>query len=1070
MKLFSTRRRPGYLGPFPDEKLPRVDVVDLESVPASTPVVFRNNHDPLKLSNSMALFVAMLDTIRDGVVNAATGDLPDNLTERSRNIKGAGYFNDAAVVGICKVPSQARLKEPRKNNDIASLAKLLNDTEVNSLASGIDQIMAQLKESVRMPSAPIDDHEYAIVFLYEYPRDPEPDEPGGAWIADTNPQRAALRAAETATVYANYYRLLGYDARAHSAATTDVDLNTLAVAAGLATVVERDGTAEISNPFVGRHFGLAAITTTLPLEVDRPLDPSAAAGGFAWKLGYGTARSEGTARPYAKRRFVDGALPFEKIRRVKSPTTFIDEPNVPRVPKRTDMFPRAQFGDFGKRVQDATIGGHMMSKNATGWAPRAALGAFIVLQNGEVAERIDPSANDPSVNAQNVKAACYFLGVDAVGLSRCPDWAYYSHDASGKPIEPYHKNAITMMIDQGRDSLEGSSGDDWLSAAQSMRAYLRSSILGGVIAAHIRSLGYSARVHSVVDGEVLQPPLSLLAGLGEVSRIGEVILHPLLGPRLKTGVVTTDMPFEFDEPIDFGLQDFCNRCNKCARECPSGAITAGPKTMFNGYEIWKSDSQKCLTYRLTNDGGSMCGRCMKTCPWNLEGLFAEAPFRWAASRLPFLAPTLAKLDDALGHGRINPLKKWWLDHDRDTSTGAYRISPNVNRRELQPELKLDPEEQTLAVYPAHLAPHPYPYPFPADREAGIRAYREMLSPDEYKRRLRSNELAPVQHRYELPAGDPPVLRLMIVEAQQMTATVTRYRLASENGGDLPSFTAGAHLDVVVAPEFFRQYSLCGDPAERAHYDIAVLRERDGRGGSDLAHRIFRAGRAVFVSRPINHFPLNERATRSRLFGGGIGVTPMIAMAHRLHAIDADFSLHYSYRSRAQAGFIDELASVPWAADVIHHDSQAGTRADIPALVSGYGSGEHLYVCGPDAYMHAVLDAAREAGWPEDVLHAEYFTVPELPDFENHDFDLSLARSNRSIRVRADQSATEALAEAGVHVDVKCSDGLCGVCRCDVIDGDVDHRDFVLSAEQRKTSMILCQSRAANEGDTITIDL
>ena len=1018
----------------------------------------------------MALFIAMLDTIREGTVNPAKGELPDDSIERSRNIKGAGYFNDSAIVGICKIPAEARLATPFTNNDIEALAGLLENSQIKALASGIDQIMAQLKEAVRAPQTPIDHHTHAVVFLYEYPREPDTAEPGGEWIAGTNPQRAALRAAETAAVYANYYRLLGFEARAHTATTSDVDLNVLAVAAGLANVQQRDGIDVISNPFVGSEFGLAALTTTLTLEPDKPLAPNASATGLAYKIGMGTARSAGTARPYARRRFVDGALPFENIKRVKTPTTFIDEANVPRVPKRTDMFPRAQFGDFGKRVQDATIGGHMMSKNATGWASRAALGAFIVLQNGEVADTVDASATDPKHNADNIRAACYFLGVDAVGLSRCPDWAYYSHDARGDPIVPYHKNAVTMMIDQGRDSLEGSSGDDWLSAAQSMRAYLRNSILGGVVAAHIRSLGYSARVHSVVDGEVLQPPLSLLSGLGEVSRIGEVILHPLLGPRLKTGVVTTDMPVDHDDPIDFGLQQFCESCNKCARECPSGAITAGPKTMFNGYEIWKSDSQKCLTYRLTNDGGSMCGRCMKTCPWNLEGLFAEAPFRWAASNLPTLAPWLAKLDDTLGHGKINPVKKWWVDHDRDLKTGAYRISAKVHKRQLQPELNLKHEEQTLAVYPAHLAPHPYPYPFPADREAGIKAYGDMEDPTEYQRRLKNGELKEPQHRYQLPEGESPVLRMKIVTADRMTAGVTRYRLAAEDGSELPEFTAGAHIDVVVAPEFFRQYSLCSDPAERRYYDIAVLRESKGRGGSDLAHRVFEQGRVVFVSRPVNHFPLIETAARSRLFGGGIGVTPMLAMAHRLHALNGSFSLHYSYHSKDSAGFLDLLGEVTWKANVYHHDSSGGTRADLNQLVAGYESGEHAYVCGPDNYMQSVMEAALAVGWPEDALHAEYFTLPELPEYVNHAYTLKLARTNKTIEVRADQSATDALEDAGVHVDVKCSDGLCGVCVCDVIDGEVEHRDFVLSAAQRKSSMILCQSRAKSKDGVVSIDL
>jgi reductive dehalogenase len=215
--------------------------------------------------------------------------------------------------------------------------------------------------------------------------------------------------------------------------------------------------------------------------------------------------------------------------------------------------------------------------------------------------------------------------VDAVGLCAVPTWAWYSHDAGGNPMPAYHREAINLLLDQGHETMEGASGDDWISVAQSMRAYLRFSLLGGMLAEQIRGLGYSARVHSVLDGDVLQPPLLLLSGLGEVSRIGEVILNPFLGPRLKSGTVTTDLPMAHDRPIDFGLQTFCEGCNKCARECPSGAITAGPKVVYNGYEIWKSDAEKCARYRITNAAGGMCGRCMKTCPWNLEGLLADRP-------------------------------------------------------------------------------------------------------------------------------------------------------------------------------------------------------------------------------------------------------------------------------------------------------------------------------------------------------------------------------------------------------------------------------------------------------------
>ncbi len=120
---------------------------------------------------------------------------------------------------------------------------------------------------------------------------------------------------------------------------------------------------------------------------------------------------------------------------------------------------------------------------------------------------------------------------------------------------------------------------------------------------------------------VLQLPLTLLAGLGELSRIGEVVLNPYLGPRFKTAVITTSLPMAVDKPIDFGLQNFCNKCKKCARECSLRAISFGDKVMFNGYEMWKPDVESCTRYRVTNPAVSRCGRCLKVCAFNKQGLF-----------------------------------------------------------------------------------------------------------------------------------------------------------------------------------------------------------------------------------------------------------------------------------------------------------------------------------------------------------------------------------------------------------------------------------------------------------------
>lgn len=1067
MRLFSSKDRPLHLGPYPCEYLRRRDdMPNMGDVPKFKALSFDRSDDPVSIVNAMRDHQAMLDAIRDGLVNRAVADAPTDLMERSHHLKSFGYFNDAAVVGVCKLPNSAVLSTPQMNPDIDRLAQDLRTKQTKTLAAGIDLIMADLKESMEADPKPITDHTHALVFLYENPRDPAVQEVGTGWIKNAQAHRAGLLGAETAVVLANYLRVLGYSARGHTVSSSDVDLNQLAVAAGLATV--EDG--RLHHPYIGTRFGLAAVTTTFELAVDTPLAPMKdqpkSAFGARWRFGGTAFKNKSNAVPFERRRFVDGAHPFETLKRVEDPTTYMDEANIPRVPKRADMFARAQFGDMGKPLQQAATGGLYVRKSAPSSAQRRALGAFVLLQDGDVATK--KTKLSPQEAADLIKATAYFLGVDAVGLSRCPDWAWYSHDARGAEITPPHDHAVNMVIDQGYETMEGSSGDDWIAVAQSMRAYLRFSLLGGVIAKQIRRLGYGAKAHTVMDGEVLQPPLLLLSGLGEVSRIGEVILNPFLGPRLKSGTVTTDLPLAHDAPIDFGLQSFCESCNKCARECPSGAITAGPKLMFNGYEIWKSDSQKCTTYRITTPGGAMCGRCMKTCPWNLEGVFKERPFRWMAMNVPKLAPALAKLDDVIGNGRLNPTKKWWWDLEL-AEDEAYRPTPHtVNARDLQTDLNLKAKDQTLAVYPAPLAPHPYPYPFAMDREAGIAAYQAMITAEEYQALLERDETGHL-HIYD-QSGESPVLQVEIAQVLESAKGICIYDLVPVDGGDLPEWSAGAHLDIVVAPEYLRQYSMCGNPADRSKYQIAVLREDDGRGGSKLLHRIFSKGRKLFISRPINHFPLADDAAKTTLMGGGIGVTPLIAMAHSLHQQGKDFELHYSGRSRSEMALLDELDKVPWAERVHLYISAEGNRADFARVLGKYEPGGHVYTCGSDPYMTAVMDAAHKAGFPDDARHLEYFSVPDAPEYENFDFDLKLSKSRKILRVPANKTAADVLNENGYHIDLKCSDGICGVCKCGIVSGDVEHRDFVLSKAQRANQIILCQSRAAQKDGVVEIDL
>jgi len=235
--------------------------------------------------------------------------------------------------------------------------------------------------------------------------------------------------------------------------------------------------------------------------------------------------------------------------------------------------------------------------------------------------------------------------------------------------------------------------------------------------------------------------------------------------------------------------------------------------------------------------------------------------------------------------------------------------------------------------------------------------------------------------------------------------------------------------------------------------------------------VVRPGRRVFVTPPKTHFPLDEGAPYTLLMAGGIGVTPLIAMAHRLHRQGRAFDLHYCTRTRAEAAFAADIAAAPWSGRVRYHASREGARADLAAVIPDWTEGARLYTCGGAAFMDAVFDAARARGWPETALAREYFAVPEAPARENHPFTLVLAGSGREIPVSAAQSATDALADAGIIVPIKCSDGICGVC-AGRHDGSVqiEHRDYVLSAAERERRVVLCCSRPAAAGARLTVSL
>ena len=374
-------------------------------------------------------------------------------------------------------------------------------------------------------------------------------------------------------------------------------------------------------------------------------------------------------------------FPVHKLQRVDRPTTVINEGRIQRVRERQAGFCKASAGDYGPKLQREFrrfVPKHPVS-GALAWM-RNNMRPFV---DGMVAAHQAPVPNDPAVLARHIKETAYFLRADAAGVCELPQYAVYSHkfdfmnpDAGEVPVELNHKYAIAVLIDQDYRTSHATSGSDWISNAMSMLSYSTSGFVAIILAEYIRRLGYPAKAHYAPFYDIVVPPILLLAGLGEMSRIGDSVIHPFLGPRFKAAVVTTDLPLLPDKPIDFGLQDFCSKCKKCARECPSGAISDGSKEMFNGYEKWPVDIKRCTGMRVGNQRGSGCGTCIKVCPWNKPYTPFHRTVGWAM-RHSALARSLAIWgDDVLGYGKPDYSKKWWFDLEDVNGDGILTIPAN----------------------------------------------------------------------------------------------------------------------------------------------------------------------------------------------------------------------------------------------------------------------------------------------------------------------------------------------------------------------------------------------------------
>ncbi len=257
----------------------------------------------------------------------------------------------------------------------------------------------------------------------------------------------------------------------------------------------------------------------------------------------------------------------------------------------------------------------------------------------------------------------------------------------------------------------------------------------------------------------------------------------------------------------------------------------------------------------------------------------------------------------------------------------------------------------------------------------------------------------------------------------------------------------------------RQYSLCGDPEDRSCWQVAVLREERGRGGSDYVHASLAEGDLVHVRGPRNHFPL-EPAPRYRFVAGGIGITPLLPMIAAVDRAGATWTLAYGGRTHGSMAFAQELAATYGKRVLLYPQDEVGPL-DLDALLGAPGESELVYCCGPESLLSAVEE--RCASWPAGALHLERFSPKaQGKRLRTAGFEVELAGSGLTLTVPPDKSVLQVLEDAGVDVLSSCTEGTCGTCETVVLAGEVDHRDSLLTAEERAANdvMFVCVSRAA----------
>jgi vanillate monooxygenase ferredoxin subunit len=314
------------------------------------------------------------------------------------------------------------------------------------------------------------------------------------------------------------------------------------------------------------------------------------------------------------------------------------------------------------------------------------------------------------------------------------------------------------------------------------------------------------------------------------------------------------------------------------------------------------------------------------------------------------------------------------------------------------------------------------------------------------------------------------MEVRIRKIEHIATDIVSIELEPADTTILPNFTAGSHVDVYLSERLVRQYSLCNDPADASYYRLAILKDLNSRGGSKAVHENLYEGMTLKIGHPRNNFELVEDGGRVILLAGGIGITPLLAMAYRLQALGVDFDFHLCVRTLDRAPFIDEITAAPFRDRFRLHldDGQVKQRFQPERDLRGVSRETRVYTCGPRGFIDFAVSSAKAAGCPEERLHIESFSGSEIVD--GRSFTVVASRSGKRLLVPSGKSIASVLEENGIDVDLSCEQGICGTCLTRVLEGQPDHKDTYQTAIEKQMNSRIAICCSSSLSDELVLDI